>query len=279
MSWIRIKPGSAFPVCTVCGKPDWCTVNPQDGKACCMRVESIKPAKNGGWFHPLQVGSVPTKKPVSDQRRPKTVKVEDLCRMVLQCRCDNPVDLAATLGVSVKSLKRLEVGFDGKNWMFPMRNGYNCIVGIRLRTESGRKFAVTGSKNGLFWPTGVNVASREVLFICEGSTDCAALLDMGFEAIGRPSCSGGVEDIKQFLYHADRTVVIMSDKDAPQTSPDGRQFTPGQDGTERLAKEIKSLVRSVKVIEPCKGKDARQWKRAGATKEIVMAVVKNARFV
>ena len=38
-------------LCPVCGKPDWCAFN--STIAICMRVESNKPIKNGGWLHKL----------------------------------------------------------------------------------------------------------------------------------------------------------------------------------------------------------------------------------
>ena len=37
--------------CPQCGKPDWCTVG--DYGVVCMRVQSAKAVKNGGWFHPF----------------------------------------------------------------------------------------------------------------------------------------------------------------------------------------------------------------------------------
>lgn len=37
--------------CDVCGKPDWCTRADDGSAACCMRVESERPLKNGGWLH------------------------------------------------------------------------------------------------------------------------------------------------------------------------------------------------------------------------------------
>ncbi|NLS92478.1 MAG: hypothetical protein GXX96_09970 [Planctomycetaceae bacterium] len=45
-----------FP-CRICGKSDWCGyTGPEDDPtaALCMRVESDKPAKNGGWLHILR---------------------------------------------------------------------------------------------------------------------------------------------------------------------------------------------------------------------------------
>jgi phage/plasmid primase-like uncharacterized protein len=101
---------------------------------------------------------------------------------------------AAELGVSMNSLLRLSVGWseDHDAWTFPMRNANGKVVGIRLRRPDGRKVSVTGGHEGLFIPRGRDLYPGEPLLIAEGPTDTAALLDLNFMAIGRPSCTGGV---------------------------------------------------------------------------------------
>ena len=66
------------------------------------------------------------------------------------------------------------------------------VLGIRLRLENGRKFAISGGREGLFIPTGLPDVLT-TLFITEGATDCAALLDMGVDAVARSSCTGGTK--------------------------------------------------------------------------------------
>ncbi len=73
--------------------------------------------------------------------------------------------------------------------------------------------------------------------------------------------------IKEFLKPCRRNVIIMSDKDRP-----------GIDGANKLAKEIRFLTKSVKVVKPPKHKDIREWKANGATAAVVMAIVKNMRY-
>ena len=53
MSFTRVS--NSHP-CPVCKKPDWCRVF-ADGWFECMRVQSDKPAKSGGWMH--RVGDAP----------------------------------------------------------------------------------------------------------------------------------------------------------------------------------------------------------------------------
>src|SRR5439155_12311592 len=86
----------------------------------------------------------------------------------------------SSLGLSATSLLRLGVGWSApyRAWAFPMRDAGGAIRGIRLRTVAGKKFCVRGSKDGLFIPE--ESAAVGPLLVCEGPTDTAALLDMGF---------------------------------------------------------------------------------------------------
>jgi 5S rRNA maturation endonuclease (ribonuclease M5) len=171
---------------------------------------------------------------------------------------------AESLGLTIESLQRLKVGMQGyqhRVWTFPMRDGDGQITGIRLRLQSGRKLSVKGSKSGLFIPDGL---SGGRLVICEGPTDTAALLDLGFDAVGRPSCSGGVTHLRKLLQRLrPSSVVVVADSD-PQ----------GQNGAEKLAMDLLAYSPIVKVIVPPNGtKDARAWKNAGDTSADVEAAI------
>ena len=54
------------------------------------------------------------------------------------------------------------------------------------------------------------------LFITEGLSDCASVYDLGFHAIGRPSCQGQEDMIKEYLelYQIERPIIIC-DNDTP----------------------------------------------------------------
>jgi len=273
--WIRVtrrKP------CPICQRPDWCSVSANGQVVVCMRAESEKPCRSGGWFHRL---SEPVRYKPEIRRKPKPVPVEDFTD--LACRYEQQLQdidlLAKSLGLSVRSLERLQAGWTGQAYSFPMRDGRERIIGIRIRGRDGRKWCVPGSHNGLFWPEGVYAGSDYPLVICEGPTDCAALLDMEFDAIGRPSCQGGVDHIIEFLKGRRREVVIMADKDPPKKRPDGSVWYPGQEGAARLGKEIRPFVRSLKIIKPPFHKDVRDWRTAGATHDTVEAVTRNTRYV
>lgn len=129
------------------------------------------------------------------------------------------------------------------------------VVGVRLRADNGEKWAVKGSRNALFTPTYLH--GRGPLLIPEGFTDTAALAGLGFDAIGRPSCTGGREMVLDLANG--RPMVVVADADAP-----------GQEGAWILARELKAKGCDVKVLAPPDGiKDAREWVKRGATKRAV----------
>jgi hypothetical protein len=170
--------------------------------------------------------------------------------------------LAETLGVNYASLERLDTGYcDERGWAFPMHDAKREVIGIRLRAEDGHKFALNGSRSGVFIPRGID--SRSTLLICEGPTDTAAALTLGFTAIGRPSNSGGTEIICDILQAGRRRdVVIVADSDKP-----------GKWGAKRLADRIVGLCGDVRVIRPLLHKDLRQWLCSGCTAESIRQTI------
>lgn len=260
--------------CPICGKPDWCLIA-RDGSDCiCARIESQKRAGDAGWLHVLGE-QVKVYRPTRRERKQETNQDIFALFQKYTSNCKQPELLAEELGVSVSSLKDLQVGYSGKAYSFPMFSGNNRIIGIRLRAGK-RKWAVKGSKAGLFVPVGRNLTSE--LWICEGPTDTAALLTLGFYAIGRPSCTGGVKHIQSYLCRTGKKdVYIMTDKDPPKKLADGRTWRPGLDGALRLAKEIKSICGTVRAVRPLVGKDIRQWLNSGATKEQVKVIADSTR--
>ena len=145
-----------------------------------------------------------------------------------------------------------------------MKDAGGDVVGIRLRSVSGQKFAVTGSHNGLFIPRALPNLHGAPLFICEGPTDTAAMLDLGFNVVGRASCNTGSRLLSQYigLVHP-AEVVIVADADAP-----------GRDGAGRLASALVAYVPCLRVITPPDGiNDARAWKRTGATQSDIRTAI------
>jgi hypothetical protein len=216
-----------------------------------MRVKSERACPSGGWIHRLLGESVrraPYTKP------PESGPITKIDAEALAVRYRNDLspgklaELSVTLGVSRNALTVLGVGWDGEAWTFPMVDGGRFVIGIQRRFPNGKKLCVTGSHLGCFVPFGVPGEMSELVVIVEGASDCAAVLDAGFDCIGRPSCTGGVEIVKAII-GSRLDVVILRDFDAP-----------GIDGAERLAAALWHPGRLVKVIDPLRGKDARAWR-------------------
>ncbi len=281
--WIRVTKRRP---CPICGKPNWCSISADSQVAHCMRAEKGNALLSGGWIHTL---AADTPQPGRQRRRrPSELKTppsppiaweERLWKYAALKDVKNMLRLAERLGVTTDSLQRLGIVRVGPHraWGFPMRDAAGNVTGIRLRNDEGHQWAITGSKQGIFWPTANQPWDGDAILICEGPTDTAALLDLGFYAIGRPSCTGGTEILNKILPGKD--VVIIADRDEAKTRPDGSKFYPGQHGAKGLAIALALAdAKSIKIIMPLKGKDARDWKRAGATHDVVAACIRQARI-
>ena len=239
--------------CPACGKKDWCTLG--EKYAVCMRVQSDKPCKNGGWFHPLD--SKPAYVPPARPEPPPINSTRLIAEWADQTKGEWLRRLAESLGVSAGALACLSCCWAAPHraWAFPMRDGYGEPVGIRLRAESGKKWAVTGSHQGIFIPAGEPKARA---YICEGPTDTAALLSLGVFAIGRPSCSGGNVQLATALKRLGvREAVIIADNDAP-----------GLAGAEKLTMELR--IPTCILIPP--SKDIREFVKLGGTAELLQTM-------
>lgn len=248
--------------CPVCGKHDWCLVRADGSAAICARIEdgSTKRCGEAGWLHVLstedrrQKSVVRSKKnnhpSPSQGRSQQTIDFAKLTEQY-QRRCSERQVrfLSQSLGVTAESLKRLGIGWDGEAFCFPMSDARMNIIGIRRRLGNGRKICVTGSRNGLFIPSGIENASR--LVVCEGPTDCAAALDLGWAAIGRPNCDSKIAMTAAYIRK--RNVIIVADRD-----------TAGMRGARKLYEALDKAGSAVRIVMPPAGcKDLREWKQRG----------------
>ena len=257
MSFNKMNRVSKANPCPICGKPDWCLIASDGSKAICARVEegSVKKCSDAGYLHVL------IDRPKSQQHRSQrrfAIRLNDkpdrdftaLQQQYSRQMTSQQVNtISEQLGVSEQSMRRLNIGWDGQAYTFPMSNGFGKIIGIRRRFVNGTKVSVKTSRTGLFIPS--QIATSEPVLICEGPTDTAAALDLGFAAIGRPNCNGSVDMTARFA--KGRKVVIIGDNDKP-----------GKVGAEKLAGVLVLHCRGVKIIyPPDKIKDLRQWKQTG----------------
>jgi len=262
--------------CPVCGKPDWCLVAGDTTSAICKRIASDSEFGRSGWFHALIPGATPNKF-VSAPKSWNNVKSEiDAEAVFRELQADMNGNIlkhhAESLGVNGESLEAIGVGYYKRSTAlaFPMRDPFtNKIVGIRLRNEDGRKWAYAGSKSGLFYDTRVIDDSfafdTTTMYVCEGPTGTAALIDIGFEfVVSRPSCNDGNQKVSQLArITGAKAIVIVSDTDEP-----------GLAGADILASDVRGVVESVKVIQPTGGaKDARAWKSMGISRRRMESVI------
>lgn len=273
MSWNRVSKQNPCPICE---KPDYCSVAQDGSVANCMRVPSDWECKGnmGGWIHKLQPDVIQRVKNVF-RRTPKKKALppkywDALVKESVETAGLEPRAkvLGMQLGLSYNSLERLMVGWlpQYSAWTFPMWDGRGRMIGIRLRGLNGQKWCVPGSFNGIFHPIYVANDEDTLLMICEGPTDCAALLDLGFDAIGRPSALAGVNHLTEFVRAGRRKVVIVIDAD----SKDAVELP----GAVKLAKAIRPLTSDVSILRTPGGyKDIRGWYLCGGTRKDLMELI------
>ena len=281
--------------CPICHKTDWCSVS-NDGVVCvCHRIESPYPTKGGtGWIHRLKerssVGSSvswlvrsrrTTNQPTNQEtNNPHAAgyfaalpKGEIQRRLCLRLERD--------LGLPKEMLEMHDVRWDPKAYAvaFPMRNAEGEVTGIRYRQlGTGRKWALKGSKDGLFYVPGFNPAYEE-LVVCEGPTDKLAAASAGLNAVGRSSCMTGAALLRQFIRDRHiKHVTIIGDNDKPHDRPDGTWWRPGLDGAEKLARDLRVSARIA--LPPPEIKDTREWYRSGLlTKELFKKALAGAKWI
>lgn len=255
--------------CEVCGHDSWCCRGEKGWN--CMRIDSPKALKNGGWFHPFD-SNLP--KPASPVSKKKVVPEQQIdCGEIMAHWRKHTIEdrfreMAQSLRVSEQSLKWLGAAWssDRHAVAFPMFDGNSPSIdgpiGIRLRADNGSKFAVTGSRAGIFIPYGAMITVRhDRVFICEGPTDTAACLDMGLFALGRASCRGQEEMMLWALEQIDpKEVVVVSDNDGP-----------GIEGAEAIFGHI--MHKKVMLTPP--GKDILQFARDGGNAALLESILKN----
>lgn len=248
MNWTRVN--KEFP-CLICGKSDWCTFV-LNAVVCCMRVKSQKPLKNGGFWHSWPADTGPVSIPVMHQQN-ASFNPEIYWRWV----ADNNPPMEARhaikqLGCDWSAFARLGMVWASEYhaWAFPMKNATKMIIGIQLRRLDGKKLAVKGSHNGLFIP---DQPMSSTVLLCEGASDTAAALTLGFYAIGRQSCSSRMDLVIDFCRaNGIREVIIVSDSDEP-----------GLNGAVDLAKVLK--IDLCMVVPPTK--DLREFVQMGGDRE------------
>lgn len=225
-----------------------------------MRVMSSKPCKNGGYFHPfdgqhkkLERRNEPPPPPQIDAAKLMAEFSEDTDANDLAC-------FAKSLGLTSESIQMVgcQRAVRYQSWAFPMYRGSGEVVGIRLRRDDGSKFAVTGSRQGIFM---MNKPASDTAYIVEGASDLAALAMLSLFGIGRPSCCGCISTITANLSRLGvKRAVIITDSDPP-----------GLAGANKLSEELD--IPNVIYIPPTK--DLREAVRLGFTSTLLESTVQS----
>lgn len=269
--WIRC---SKTTPCPRCGRDNWCQVS-ADGAVCiCMRDSSGHPKtfKDGsqGWIHRL-TGETRTAIQYHKPKPKVEIDAEGMMeRWVKSTQAYRISDLAKNLGVSASALMELRAAWAPEHnaYAFSMRDDSGKIVGIRLRSLAGDKWSVRGSKQGIFLPWR---ESDVTAYVVEGPTDAAAGLTLNLFTVGRPSCSGGLYDLKAAFQRLNvRRVVIIADNDEDKYAGE-RKFNPGIDGAASLARTV--AIPCCVVTLPCK--DLRSFLNNGGDLEMLESITKN----
>jgi len=166
-------------------------------------------------------------------------------------------ELSARLGVSTGSLWRLNVGWDAGNraYTFPEFDVRGQVIGIQLRAPDGSKWQVTGGHRGLTIPTGP--VHHGPVYLPEGASDVAALLDQGANAIGRPSANFNcAEKLIELLLPLPNDVLVVGDRDGATL-----EESVGLRSALGLATELRARLgdRVKYCLPPESYKDVRTW--------------------
>ena len=268
--WIQV---SANRKCPICDKPDWCGISADGNAAICMRCESSHATANGGWLHRLKETPRQPRKFITLPKM-ETSPAIDAAEIMRGFRAATPLEkihaYAVELGVAPAPLEHMDVNFATEHnaWAWPMRCGNGDTIGIRLRNSIAEKWAIRGSKQGLFYPADPKYNRDDIAYVCEGPTDTAAALTLGLWAVGRAACRGQAEMLLTFFSHFGiRKVVVIADNDTPKDGPRGI-WNPGIEGAEALVRE---LGLPWKILVPPE-KDLRRWLQKGCTRETIAAL-------
>ena len=175
---------------------------------------------------------------------------------------DSEMELAKALGLPPQELGRFRVGWSANQecWTCPEYDAGGKVVGINRRYRDGRKKMMAGGARGLYYARDWDQEEGPVL--CpEGFSDAATLSAMGISAVGRPSNTGGVEQLGRILagIPATRTIFVMGENDR---KTDGSW--PGKAGAISTAEQLqRELGRPVHfAFPPDEQKDIRSWFQA-----------------
>jgi len=252
--WQRAKPQTP---CPICGKKDYCGWTEDGRVAICMRVQSDRISRNGGWTHYLEEPL-----PIVFHRdvEPPPFNANRYWKWLLERQGTRYESEFERLGEQLGGVPSSFIRSVGICWeperrcmAFPMMNGlHDKTIGIRLRWHDGSKGSIAGSKSGLIYDS--RITNADTLYVVEGQTDYLIMRYLGYAVVGRQSCLGCEDMVDTMVKRwSCKRVVMVMDVDSPK-EVNGMFRWPGRSGAIRLAK---SLSVSVSFVVPSR-KDIRE---------------------
>jgi hypothetical protein len=161
----------------------------------------------------------------------------------------------------------------GTEWHIDERNAQGEVIGTARRLGNGEKHFLPGGKRGLIcvWPIDsyAGTSAGHPLLICEGASDTAAAMSMGFDAVGVPM-AGQCADWVAEVVGTDRPYVVIV-----EDSGDA-----GKRNTAALVAALRPFCKQLKVLRMPEGvKDFRAWRIGGAARDTIMAAIEAAEVV
>ena len=211
--------------------------------------------------------------------------------------------LAAKWHVSAAALEALGIGFDRYAYTFPMRDAAGQVVGLHLRPVKGSKINESKSSLGLFLPipslkskplssllstrgvAGDTVSGSPAIrsgaptahfqLVCEGLSDTAAALTLGFGAVGVPTAGACVEMVVElFARRVNACPAIIGDND----EGDNDEKDAGRKGAKKLREALLAAGLPCRVLfPPADFKDLREWLIGGLTTAGLQRAIEGAR--
>lgn len=281
--WLRV---TSKERCPICKRGDYCCRSANGEVVLCMRVESQRRSKNrmGGWIHLL---TEPLPKVEAQQRKERlpTVDWTKEAQAMYAAGERERERLSSSLGVQLSALEQLLVGrgWDDyrQTWFssWPEWSASGKVLGIVRRYPDGAKRIMRGGHHGIYFGH-LSTELPGPVFLPEGGTDTAALIGIGVNVVGRPSNTGGVEELAKKLKAVRKPIVVLGERDQRETECGcGKcmQCWPGFAGANQTASELgKRLKRRIAVKFLPDAKDARAW--AGQHKTATPVDVFNALY-
>jgi hypothetical protein len=255
--------------CPICGHADWCIISADGEYVLCPRIEDGA-FRTAGCGNIHRLNGQARKMPISGRPKAESYEPERIRRIYSKLDFSDKAlrPLAERLGLEVWPLQMLGVGYKVGVWYTPTvrfgKNGKPEITGLLKRRCDGFKFSEKGSQLGVI--IGRNFFERRgsEIVVCEGTSDCATMLQLGYRVIGKPSVrigDGIITQIARMNPSGDSgKIIIVADDDSDKPEKNS-SYKIGLKRAVALANRFPQ-GRARIMINP-DYKDVRQWYLSG----------------